>query len=61
MEAEQKKRRIAWYRSPVDRESMEALNQRSDWQGLLQTLGNLGLLVLTGALSGMPQDGCHCW
>jgi fatty acid desaturase len=44
-----KGRRIAWYRSPVDREVMAALNQRSDLRGLLQTLGHLGLLLLTGA------------
>jgi fatty acid desaturase len=41
--------RIVWYRSPVDRDVLAALNQRSDWKGLLQTLGHLGLLVLTGA------------
>jgi hypothetical protein len=41
--------KINWYRSPVDRETLAALNQRSDWLGLLQTLGHLGLLALTGA------------
>ena len=41
--------RIAWYRSPVDREVLASLNQRSDWKGLIQTLGHLGLLALTGA------------
>jgi fatty acid desaturase len=41
--------KIHWYRSPVDRETLNALNQRSDWKGLRQTLGHLGLLVLTGA------------
>jgi len=45
----QKKRKIPWYRSPVDRETLAALNQRNDWRGLLQTLGHLGLLGLTGA------------
>ncbi len=43
------KRKIAWYKCPIGREELAALNQRSDWQGLLQTLGYLGLLVLTGA------------
>jgi fatty acid desaturase len=42
-------RRIAWYRSPLDREVLASLNQRSDWQGLLQTFGHLGLLLLSGA------------
>jgi fatty acid desaturase len=44
-----KERKIAWYRSPVDRETLAALNQRSDAKGLLQTVGYLGLLALTGA------------
>jgi len=47
----QMKPTIAWYRSPVKRETLDALNQRSDWKGLLQTLGHLGLLALTGALA----------
>lgn len=49
MVAERNERKITWYRSPVDREVLAALNQRSDWRGLLQTLGHLGLLVLSGA------------
>jgi fatty acid desaturase len=44
-----KQRRIDWYRSPVRRETLAALNQRSDGKGLAQTLGHLGLLALTGA------------
>jgi fatty acid desaturase len=48
---ELKKTNIAWYRSPVKREVLDALNQRSDWKGLQQTLGHLGLLLLTGAAS----------
>ena len=49
MDAEPTHRRIAWYKSPISRAELAALNQRSDWKGLLQTLGHLGLLVLTGA------------
>ena len=49
MVGEQKMQKIGWYRSPVDRETLNALNQRSDGKGLLQTLGHLGLLGLTGA------------
>lgn len=48
MPSEPIKRRIAWYKCPIHRESLAALNQRSDWQGLLQTLGHLGLLAVTG-------------
>ncbi len=42
-------RKIPWYRSPVPRDVLPSLNQRSDPKGLAQTLGHLGLLVLTGA------------
>jgi len=49
MPMEKPGRKVDWYRSPVDREAMAALNQRSDWKGSLQTLGFLGLLALTGA------------
>lgn len=49
MPSEQTKPKIAWYKSPISREALAALNQRSDWQGLLQTLGHLGLLGLAGA------------
>ena len=49
MHTAQKAPRIAWYRSPVDRETLMALNQRSDWKGLLQTCGYLGVLLLTGS------------
>ena len=41
-------RRIAWYKCPISREDLAALNQRSDWKGLAHTLEYLGLLVLTG-------------
>ena len=49
MQADLKKLRISWYRSPVDRQTLDRLNQRSDWLGLAQTLGFLGLLALTAA------------
>ena len=41
-------RKITWYRPRIDREVLRSLNQRSDWKGMLQTLGHLGLLALTG-------------
>jgi fatty acid desaturase len=46
---DQRKTTISWYRSPVKREVLDKLNQRSDLQGFIQTLGHLGLLALTGA------------
>jgi fatty acid desaturase len=48
MSLELNKTRIAWYKTPLSRESLAALNERSDWKGLFQVLGHLGLLVLTG-------------
>jgi hypothetical protein len=41
-------RRIAWRRSPVPRDALPLLNQRSDWKGLVQAGGHLALLLLTG-------------
>lgn len=49
METEQQKPKINWYRSPVSREQLRELNQRSDFKGFLQTGGFLGLLALTGS------------
>ena len=56
MSVEISTRSIGWYRTPVDRDLMRELNQRSDWQGLAQTLGHLGLIALTGALAWQVQD-----
>ncbi len=44
-----RKSTISWYRSPVSRETLDQLNRRSDLQGFIQTLGHLGMLMLTGA------------
>lgn len=41
--------KINWYRSPVKREVLSALTQRSDGRGLVQAIGHLGLLMLTSA------------
>ena len=56
MSNEDRARTIAWYRTPVGREAMRALNQRSDWKGLLQAGGHTSLIALTGALAGQVQD-----
>ena len=45
MEMTKNQRKINWYRCPLPRETLAALNQRSDFWGLLQTLGHLGLLA----------------
>ncbi|OQA42230.1 MAG: Fatty acid desaturase [Chloroflexi bacterium ADurb.Bin325] len=49
MDAEVRKSKVSWYRSPVDRQTLAGLNRRSNLKGFVQTLGHLGLLVLTGA------------
>lgn len=60
MTVRQKERKIAWYRSPVSKEALAALNTRSDLQGLLQTLGHLGLLALTGG-AAIYATGRYPW
>jgi len=41
--------KIAWYRCPVTRQQLQALNERSEIKGSLQTGGFLALLTLTCA------------
>lgn len=41
-------RSITWYRTPLDRELLKRLHERSDAWGLAQSLGYLGVLVATG-------------
>ncbi len=49
-------RNIAWYRTPVERETMKALNKRSDWKGLLQVGGHLTLIGLTATTAWHVKD-----
>ncbi len=51
MPGERSERKISWYRSPVERGDLAAINQRSDWLGSLQTGGFFGLLALSGAVA----------
>jgi fatty acid desaturase len=44
----QRKPRIKWYRSPVDRESLKELGRKSDLKAMGQAGGHLLLLVFTG-------------
>ena len=48
MEQPQPLQPIAWHRSPTDRQLLGRLTRKGDWPGLVQTLGFLGVLVLTG-------------
>lgn len=61
MDAAVKKSKIAWYRSPVDRETLAKLNQRSDLKGFAQTLGHLGLLALTGGAAWYSANHWPLW
>ena len=45
------KPRIKWYRSPVDRESLNEFARKSDLKGFLQAGGHLALLGLTGTFA----------
>ncbi len=51
MSASPASQRIDWYRSPIDRDLLAQLNQRSDLLGLAQTLGHLAIIGLTAAAS----------
>ncbi|MEZ4661326.1 MAG: hypothetical protein R2911_27565 [Caldilineaceae bacterium] len=42
MNDEQIKLKVNWYRTPLERQTLAALNRRSDWTGLLQTGSHLG-------------------
>ena len=47
----QEQAKIAWYRSPIDRDLLSDLMKRSDFKGWRQTLLHLGLFVLTGTVA----------
>lgn len=43
--------RIQWFRSPLSKEDLRKLTERSDWKGFCQSAGYLSIIGLTGALS----------
>lgn len=47
---------IPWYRSPVPREEMRQLHEKSDLRGAGQTLGYLGALALTGGSAWLASE-----
>lgn len=61
MLGEPKVSKINWYRTPLDRAVLAELNQRSDFLGLLQTLGHLGLLLLTGSAAWYAAENLSLW
>jgi len=42
-------RSITWYRTPLESKDFKSLHEKSDLLGWLQTMGYLGLLILTGS------------
>lgn len=42
---------VIWYRTKLDRATMDRLNAKSDVKGFIQTLGHLGLWMLLGGLA----------
>src|SRR5437870_4232684 len=42
-----KPRQIRWYRTPIERELLKRLSQRSNFRGFIQTFAYLGLYTLT--------------
>jgi fatty acid desaturase len=47
--------RIDWYRSPIDRDTLRQLTERSDWKGFRQVGLNILLLLATGTFTFV------CW
>lgn len=43
--------RVRWYRSPIEREEVQRLVQRSDLRGAFQAVGHIGLWLCTGTLT----------
>ena len=50
---------IRWYRCPVSREDLAALNKRSNLKAALQTCGYLGLLAVTGTVACLAVGRVH--
>ena len=40
---------VPWYRTPLSKEQLQALNSRSDRRGLLQAGGHFALILASGA------------
>ena len=45
--------RIPWYRCAIERETLRELTRADDVRGLAQSLGHLGLWVVTGSVMGV--------
>jgi fatty acid desaturase len=45
-----KRRQIDWYRTPIDKELLKRLSERSDLRGFMQVFGVFGIYALTAGL-----------
>lgn len=54
-----KGRQIRWYRTPIEKDRLRALSQRSDLRGAVQTLGYLGLYAATASASIYAAHRLH--
>jgi fatty acid desaturase len=55
---EQSNQHVSWYRTKLDRATMDKLNAKSDVKGFIQTFGHLGIL---GLLAGLALFGVGRW
>jgi fatty acid desaturase len=51
---------IGWYRTPLEKEVLHKLTERSDIRGFIQSSGFLGVMVLTGTLVARSA-ALHPW
>ncbi|MCE0497049.1 MAG: fatty acid desaturase [Methylacidiphilales bacterium] len=54
-------RPISWYRTPIDSGEFKKLHEKSDVFGWLQSLGYLGVLVLTGSTAFYAAEHWPWW
>ena len=59
--ATKRPRPVSWYRSPLEPAAMRKLHERSDLLGWLQSLGYLGVLLLTGSLAWYSAGHWPVW
>jgi fatty acid desaturase len=52
---------VHWYRTPLDREVIKELHERSDLLGALQTLGYLATIALTGSAAYYSASHWPWW
>lgn len=58
-ETRKPKSTIAWRRTPLEREQLLKLTERSDFLGMLQSVGYLGLLAVTGTAACVLPGRIH--